>query len=316
MLSGLVDSRRSRFKNSSKKVWHAPVPVCVIGNITVGGTGKTPMVIWLTEWLTLRGIKVGIVSRGYGGKASSYPIAVREHSRCSEVGEENKLLQRRTKVPVVVDPHRVHATQFLLAHNDIDIVIADDGLQHYRLGRNIEIAVFDGTRGVGNGLQLPFGPLREPKTRLQEVHWLIVKSEPISLLDIPASVMELVPVEFVNLASNSVLAVNEFRKKYTRNIRAVAAISNPQSFQGTLDDLEIQAKVEAFRDHHYFNEKEIVGHSSVIIVTEKDAQKIRELPIDLNHIWYLKVDVRFRENVDGFLSSLFQKQGLNISVEN
>lgn len=311
MLSGLAAFRRSCFKNSRGIVWHAPVPVCVVGNITVGGTGKTPLVIWLTEWFSRRGIKVGIVSRGYGGRASKYPIAVGDKSQCREVGEENILLYRRTQVPVVVDPHRVRATQFLLENNTIDIVIADDGLQHYRLGRNIEIAVLDGCRGVGNGLQLPFGPLREPKKRLRDVHWLVVKNEP-RLLDIPASVMDLVPVEFVNLASGCVLSTHEFCTKYPGPIRAVAAIGNPRSFQHTLDRLEIQAKVEAFRDHHYFSEDELFSENTVVVVTEKDAQKVRELPIDTSHIWYLKVEVEFRDSVDGFLSSLCLRQGLNV----
>ena len=315
VLGSLTKFRRSRYQSDSKRIWQAPIPVCVVGNITVGGTGKTPLVIWLTEWLTRRGIRVGIVSRGYGGQAAKYPIVVNEQSLCREVGEENILIYRRTKVPVVVDPQRVRATQFLLQECSIDIVVADDGLQHYRLSRNIEIAVIDGLRSIGNGLQLPFGPLREPKERLDEVDWLVSKSE-LSTLELAASVMDLKPVEFVNLANNSVLATDEFCTEYRRNIRAIAAIGNPKSFQETLDRLEIQAQVEAFRDHHYFREAELVGHETTIIVTEKDAQKICELPIDLQHIWYLKVEVKFKENVDKFLSSLFHKHGLKTTVQN
>ena len=311
MLSGLVEFRRSRYKKDAKRVWQAEVPVCVVGNVTVGGTGKTPLVIWLSHWLKRRGIKVGIVSRGYGGNASHYPLVVHEQSRCREVGEESVLLQRRTGVPIVVDPNRVRATQFLLESHSIDIVIADDGLQHYRLGRNIEIAVLDGSRGVGNGLQIPFGPLRESKKRVREVQWLVAKNEP-GLIDEPASIMHLKPVEFVNLANDSALTIQEFKTRHSSQLRAIAAIGNPQNFQDTLNRLEIQTRVEAFRDHHYFRVEELHDTQSVIIVTEKDAQKIRELPIDLNHIWYLKVDVSFENNVDGFLTTLFCKHGLNI----
>lgn len=311
VLSTLVEHRRARYSKNTKRVWTAPVPVCVVGNITVGGTGKTPLVIWLSQWLIHRGVRVGIVSRGYGGKASSYPVTVTEKSLCQEVGEENILLHRRTLVPVVVDPQRVRATQFLLKNHAVDIVIADDGLQHYRLGRNIEIAVFDGTRGIGNGLQLPFGPLREPKKRLTEVQWLVVKSEP-KYKDLSATVMQLEPVEFVNLGNGTALNVPDFKTQHSGPLRAVAAIGNPQSFQDTLDELEIQARVEAFRDHHYFRVNELVANGSVIIVTEKDAQKIRELPIDAGHIWYLRVDVKFKDSVDGFLGSMFREHGLNV----
>lgn len=292
-------------------MWQAPVPVCVVGNITVGGTGKTPLVIWLSQWLKKRGIRVGIVSRGYGGKSSSYPISVTERSRCQEVGEENILLHRRTLVPVVVDPQRVRATQFLVKNYAIDVVIADDGLQHYRLGRNIEIAVFDSIRGFGNGLQLPFGPLRESKKRLAEVQWLVAKNDPM-FIDLPASVMQLEPIEFVNLGNGTTLKIPDFKKQYSGPLRAIAAIGNPRSFQRTLDDLEIQARVKAFRDHHYFRVDELVADGSVIIVTEKDAQKIRELPIDAAHIWYLRVDVKFKDNVDDFLSSMFREHGLDV----
>lgn len=311
VLSSLVEYRRARFKNDTKRAWQAPVPVCVVGNIAVGGTGKTPLVLWLSRWLSSRGVKVGIVSRGYGGRASHYPMPVTDQSRCREVGEENVLLHRRASVPIVVDPQRVRATEFLLKNYEIDIAIADDGLQHYRLGRNIEIAVLDGSRGIGNGLLLPFGPLRESKTRLKDVHWIVSKGKP-RFIDESTSVMQLIPIEFVNLANKSVLSIEEFRTQFTGPLRAIAAIGNPQSFQDTLDRVDVQAQVEAFRDHHYFHADELVDKQRVIIVTEKDAQKILELPIDSNHIWYLKVDVKFEESVDGFLTSLFREHGLNL----
>lgn len=313
ILRRVVEYRRARYKSDTNRAWKASVPVCVVGNITVGGTGKTPLVIWLCEWLTRRGIKVGIVSRGYGGKASQYPMMVSQQSLCRDVGEENVLLRRRTGVPIVVDPNRVRATQFLIDNHSIDLIIADDGLQHYKLARDIEISVLDGARGVGNGLQLPFGPLREPKSRLQDVQWLVVKGEP-SCNDLPTSVMHLEPVEFVNVSNNSVLSIHEFRGQQAGQLRAIAAIGNPSSFQNTLDQIQIQARVKPFRDHHHFRTDELKHNGSVIIVTEKDAQKIRELPIDTSHFWYLKVNVKFNEDMDEFLTSLFYKHGINVKA--
>ncbi|MCY3542383.1 MAG: tetraacyldisaccharide 4'-kinase [Gammaproteobacteria bacterium] len=315
ILRRLVEYRRTRYKSETHRVWKAPVPVCVVGNVTVGGTGKTPLVIWLCEWLTRRGVKVGLVSRGYGGKASKYPLLVSERARCREVGEENVMLHRRTGVPIAVDPNRVRATQFLLDNHSIDLVIADDGLQHYRLGRDIEIAVIDGARGIGNGLQLPFGPLREPKSRLQEVQWIVVKGDNICL-DLPKSFLQLEPVEFVNVSDNSVRPIHEFRTQYAGNLRAIAAIGNPNSFQDTLNQIQIQAKVTPFRDHHHFRADELNENGTVIIVTEKDAQKIRELPMDTSHIWYLKVNVKFKDEVDEFLMSLLYKHGIDVMGTN
>ena len=308
-----VEYRRSRYTKDTNRAWRAPVPVCVVGNITVGGTGKTPLVIWLSEWLTRRGVKVGIVSRGYGGRASQYPMMVSEQSQCNDVGEENVLLHRRTGAPIVVDPNRVRATQFLLDGHSIDLIITDDGLQHYKLARDIEIAVLDGVRGIGNGLQLPFGPLREPKSRLQEVQWLVVKGTR-SCVDFPTSLMHLEPVEFVNVSNSSVLPISEFRTQHAGQTRAIAAIGNPSSFQDTLDQIQIQASVKPFRDHHHFRADELRSNGSVIIVTEKDAQKVRELPINTSHIWYLKVNVKFQEDVDEFLTSMFYKHGINIKA--
>ena len=251
------------------------------------------------------------MSRGYGGKAAQYPMMVSEQSQCRDVGEENVLLHRRTGAPIVVDPNRVRATQFLLDHHSVDLIIADDGLQHYKLGRDIEIAVLDGARGTGNGLQLPFGPLREPESRLQDVQWLVVKGER-RCVDRPSTLMQLEPVEFVNVSNNSTLSIREFREQYFGKVRAIAAIGNPDSFQDTLNQIQIQAIVKRFRDHHHFHPDELDDNGSVIIVTEKDTQKIRELPIHTSHIWYLKVNVKFKEDVDEFLTSLFNKNGINV----
>ena len=145
------------------------------------------------------------------------------------------------------------------------------------------------------------------------MQWLVVKGAR-SCVDFPTSLMHLEPVEFVNVSNNSVLPISEFRTQHAGQTRAIAAIGNPGSFQDTLDQIQIQASVKPFRDHHHFRADELRSNGSVIIVTEKDAQKIRELPINTRHIWYLKVNVKFQEDVDEFLTSMFYKYGINIKA--
>ena len=164
--------RRARFLSGAARSWRAPVPVIVVGNVTAGGTGKTPLVIWLALWFKRRGVRVGVVSRGYGGRAS-YPLPVSASTPAEACGDEAAMIARRTGCPVVIDPDRPRAVRELLDGNPIDVVVSDDGLQHYALGRDLEIAVVDGMRGVGNGLCLPAGPLREPLSRLSECDWVV-----------------------------------------------------------------------------------------------------------------------------------------------
>ena len=159
---GLARLRRTAYRRGWRRTVEAPVPVIVVGNVSVGGTGKTPFVIWLADQLKQRGRRVGIVTRGYRGKGTEWPQPVTAQSDPQEVGDEPVLLARRTGCPVVAGPDRVACVEALLAHTRVDVVLSDDGLQHYRLGRAFEIAVVDGVRGMGNGLCLPAGPLREP----------------------------------------------------------------------------------------------------------------------------------------------------------
>jgi tetraacyldisaccharide 4'-kinase len=159
--------RRLFYRLRLKRVHHFDVPVVVVGNLTVGGTGKTPLVIWLSRHLAARGFRPGIVSRGYGGSARHWPQQVRADSDPVVVGDEAVLLAQRTGCPMCVSPHRSQAVETLLRHTDCDIVISDDGLQHLAMGRDLEILVVDGQRGLGNGFLLPAGPLRELPVRLR-----------------------------------------------------------------------------------------------------------------------------------------------------
>ena len=170
----LARLRRTAYRRGWRATVETPVPVIVVGNVSVGGTGKTPFVIWLAEQLKQRGRKVGIVTRGYRGKGTEWPRAVTAQSDPREVGDEPVLLARRTGCPVVAGPDRVACVEALLADARVDVILSDDGLQHYRLARAFEIAVVDGVRGMGNGLCLPAGPLREPVSRLQEVDAIVV----------------------------------------------------------------------------------------------------------------------------------------------
>ncbi|WP_034948543.1 tetraacyldisaccharide 4'-kinase, partial [Erwinia oleae] len=152
-----------------RKAWRSPVPVVVVGNLTAGGNGKTPVAIWLVEALQQRGLRPGVVSRGYGGKAARYPLLLNMRTTTREAGDEPVLIYQRTGAPVAVSPVRREAVQALLEQGDIDIVITDDGLQHYALARDIEIVVVDGTRRFGNGWWLPAGPMRERAARIKSV---------------------------------------------------------------------------------------------------------------------------------------------------
>lgn len=170
--SAIVSARRyflQRFSQIS-----CPVPVIVVGNITVGGVGKTPLVIELAKRIQQKGLRVGIVSRGYGAAIKQFPYEVQANDSALKVGDEPLLLAQKTKCPVVIAPKRTQAVRYLLEKHQSQIIISDDGLQHYRMGRAIEIAVIDGTRGLGNGFCLPAGPLRESAMRLEQVDFIVV----------------------------------------------------------------------------------------------------------------------------------------------
>ena len=299
--------RRRRFLQGRSRCWQAPVPVVVVGNVTVGGTGKTPLVVWLARWLAERGVRPGVVSRGYGGKAD-YPLPVAATTPASECGDEAALIARRCRCPVVVDPNRVRAVQTLLATCEVDVVIADDGLQHYALGRSVEVAVIDGFRGVGNGLCLPAGPLREPVERLLDCDWVVANGIRTGLAE-GESVMTAQATAFVNVATGERLAVADFAAS-RRPIAAVAGIGNPRRFEATLASIGIKTPVRAFPDHHRFSLADLdVAAGTTLVVTEKDAEKIRALGT-VRHCWYLEIDMRFLEPVDERLRDILRKGGV------
>ena len=166
--------RRFAYRAGLLRSYKVSLPVIITGNITAGGTGKTPLVIWLADYLRGKGYRPGIISRGYGGKASSWPQQVRSDSDPAMVGDEAVLLAGATRCPMAVGPDRVAAARALIEHSDCDVILSDDGLQHYALQRDIEIVVIDGVRRFGTGFSIPAGPMREPARRLQEVDLVVI----------------------------------------------------------------------------------------------------------------------------------------------
>lgn len=283
-----------RKKYLSKKKVSFNVPVIVVGNITVGGTGKTPFVIWLSEFLKNKGYQPGIVSRGYGGKSKHYPLTVTPDSDPHQAGDEAVLLAMRTHCPVVIDPNRVSAARYLLDNHQCNIIISDDGLQHYRLARDIEIVIIDGERQMGNGFCLPAGPLREPVTRLDTVDFIVINGEIIphppfghprnkcGAGSLPQGesgnkeyTMTLIPGKIYNLSSPELEAVPDYF--LGEPIHAVAGIGNPERFFSQLRSFGLSIWPHSFTDHHRFTQKELdFSIESKIIMTEKDAVKCRD----------------------------------------
>jgi tetraacyldisaccharide 4'-kinase len=259
---------------------NCPVPLIVIGNLTVGGVGKTPLVIELAKRLKEKGLKVGIVSRGYGATVKAFPYEVQLNDEAKTVGDEPLLLAQKTLCPVVISPKRTEAVDYLLKNNHCEVILSDDGLQHYRMGRAIEIAVIDGTRGLGNGFCLPAGPLREPAHRLRQVDFIVVNEGQWS----NAYSMVLKPDKIKQLSTGKDATADVFKGPW----KAVAAIGNPQRFYSTLSQLGIEFDTCSYPDHYQFKPDDFNERTSCVIMTEKDAVKCRSFSSD--NMYYLPVD--------------------------
>jgi tetraacyldisaccharide 4'-kinase len=251
----------------------ALIPVIVVGNITVGGVGKTPLVVLLAQQLQQKGLSVGIVSRGYGATISQEVYEIQKGDLASHVGDEPLFLAEKTCCPVVIAKKRPLAVQYLIAHHHPDIIISDDGLQHYRMGRAIEIVVIDGTRGLGNGLCLPAGPLREGSARLKEVDFVIANEGAW-----PGGYsMHLNPGVIRHIATNKPLIKSSL---IDNTVAAVAGIGNPARFYSTLGQLGIHFVPYYFPDHHPFKLSDFTHMNRPIVMTEKDAVKCRAFSTD------------------------------------
>lgn len=287
----LVALRRLLYRAKLLPATKLPVPVIVVGNITAGGSGKTPLTLWLAAFLLKHGRHPGIIARGYGGRAGA-PMTVSADTDPALAGDEAVLLAKRSACPVWVGRDRVAAGAALLrAHPQCDMLVSDDGLQHYRLARDIEIAVVDGGRRFGNGFFLPAGPLRESVSRLDGVDAVVINGSGIqdSGFRIRRNCyrMRLVGDTFYNLLNPDMSAgPTTFRDK---RLHAVAGIGNPQRFFGHLQELGLAGVFHAFPDHHRYAAKDLqFGGADAVLMTEKDAVKCASFASE--RCWVLAVD--------------------------
>jgi tetraacyldisaccharide 4'-kinase len=273
------------------------VPIIVVGNLTVGGAGKTPLVIALAQQFKARGLRVGIVSRGFGATLAKLPYEVNSLDEASLVGDEPLLLAKKAGCPVVIAPKRPEAVQYLIDHHQSEIIISDDGLQHYRMGRAIEIVVIDGLRGLGNGFCLPAGPLREGVKRLQQVDFIVSNGGVWP----NAYRMDLLPGKVQQLSGGRFLDPETIK----HTVAAVAAIGHPQRFFMTLRNLGVLIKEYSFPDHHLFEAKDFLVSEQIIVMTEKDAVKCKHLATEA--MYFLPVNAVVS---DQFWNALWSHQRL------
>ncbi|MES2604266.1 MAG: tetraacyldisaccharide 4'-kinase [Pseudomonadota bacterium] len=273
--------------------WQAGVPVIVVGNITAGGTGKTPVCVALAQHFIAQGKRVVVISRGYGGYSTQYPVVVTTGSDPAKVGDEPVLMARQSACAVVVDPVRVRAAKLAVAQLQAEIIISDDGLQHYALARTIEIAVIDGARGLGNQLLLPAGPLREPTARLQTVDYVIVNGplqRPFAAPIKQQVALQLQPGNLVNLVNGEQLSPAQWLQRHgaTRTVHAVAGIGNPARFFASLQQLGFVIMPHAFDDHHAYQPTDLTfAADAAVVMTMKDAVKCQRFASP--HWWALDV---------------------------
>lgn len=292
--------RRYAYQRAWLKSVRVAAPLIVVGNISVGGTGKTPLVVYLVALLRKHGFKPGIISRGYGGTRHAQPQAVTAQSDPCQVGDEAVLLARRCQCPVMVSADRVAAAQQLVQNGDCDVVISDDGLQHYRLCRDIEIVVVDGERGFGNGLPLPAGPLRETASRLKQVPLLVSTGQS----RLSSLTQRLLPGAAVNLKNpQKSKALREFLDD---NIIAVAGIGNPERFFTSLENAGLALRRHAFTDHYPYNSGDFQAFADqTILMTEKDAVKCASFASA--NMWYVPIESDIDPEFDARLIELLNQ---------
>ena len=303
-------------------------PVVVVGNISVGGTGKSPVVIALAEALKAKGHRPGIISRGYKSRAPYYPFRVNQNTLVDVAGDEPLMIARETQCPVVIGPDRYAAALTLLSQfSDCDIIISDDGLQHYRLPRALEVAVIDGERGFGNGHCLPAGPLREPVERLDSVDWIIANGAVNNMdlkyyfankqadgkpLDKWLTPIKIEPKRWFHIQSNTHYPLSpspwssysQYRQQVGVKLIAVASIANPQRFFSTLtDELGLDIETHIFPDHHHFTYDDLaVWQQHIVLMTTKDAVKCQHFAS--KYWWALEIETALPPELVTMVSNL------------
>lgn len=296
------------YQKGIKKSYSAPIPVMVIGNITVGGSGKTPLLIHLVDYLTEKNVRVGVISRGYGGQGP-FPAYVDFNTSPEIVGDEPALIVQATGVPMAVGPNRQKSIELLLHKHELDLIICDDGLQHWALNRQIEWIVLDNNRGLGNQKLLPEGYLREPVTRLKTGTVIEHSANPSSELH-------------MHLAASQPYLLNQDNNKIfdpQAAFYAVVGIGFPQRFYQTLQNLGIeQFQCHEFPDHHDYDIEDLqFDDNNPIITTEKDAVKImallKQYPDFKQDIWVVPVDAVLSPACYSVLQQQLQQYGIQIS---
>ena len=292
--------RRLAFASGFLPVQRVAIPVIVAGNISIGGTGKTPLIIWLTHFLESNGFRPGIISRGYGGTGSRIPQQVRPDSNPTLVGDEPVLISRNTKVPVAVSPNRYIAANELIQHTDCNILLCDDGLQHYSLHRDMEIAVIDGDRQFGNGFCLPAGPLREPVSRLKTVDMVVGNGK-------AGKNQYLMEYELLNPRMVRDPSVQRELESFTGlQVHAVAGIGNPERFFSDLHSRSIRIIKHPFPDHHPYRPEDLNFQDDLpVLMTEKDAVKC--MGFSNENLWYLPVAARLPDSFEYRLITLLKE---------
>ncbi|MDB4120929.1 lipid A export permease/ATP-binding protein MsbA [Gammaproteobacteria bacterium] len=296
IFSAVVRWRKNSYAKNPSKVWNSYVPIVVVGNITMGGTGKTPLVKYIASELKERGYKPGLVSRGYGGKFSR-TLEVNKETTFKQTGDEAQLLSK-LQIPFFIDKDRSRAAQTLQEKYDCDVIISDDGLQHYKMDRKVEIAVIDGARRLGNGMAFPAGPLREPKGRLKEVDFIVNNGGPTEADEI---LMTLNPAKFVHLNSGKRYSVENWPMH--KQVHAVAGVGNPNRFFDLLSRLGFEFDKSPFPDHHKYNKRDLYFLDHLpILMTEKDAAKCKHF--NNSKIWYLSIEAKIESQ---FIDRLEEK---------
>ena len=300
LFSYLTSRRRRKYIKNKEISYKSDIPIIVVGNLTIGGTGKTPLVKYIANELANKGYKPGIVSRGYGGKFKE-TLQVTDETSVKETGDEAQILSK-LNLPFYIDRNRVRAVKKLTKDHDCDVIISDDGLQHYKMGRHIEIAVIDGKRRFGNNLTFPAGPLRESKNRLNSVDFIVNNSGPT---EEDEYLMNISPSNFVHLKSGKSYSIDKWPMH--NQIHAVAGLGNPGRFFDLLDKLGFDSVRHPFPDHHNFSSSDIFYLDHLpIVMTEKDASKCKDF--DNNKIWYLTIDAdvtnKFIDKLDKKLKSI------------
>lgn len=295
----IIFIRRWLYRLGIFKTHTLRIPVIVVGNISVGGTGKTPLVIWLANYLKAAGYKPGIISRGYFGQARRWPQQVRPDADPIIVGDEALVISRRTGCPMAVGPDRVASANALLHYAKVDVIISDDGLQHYALDRQIEIAVIDGVRRFGNGYCLPAGPLRESPSRLHEVDFLVTNGTAMQQ-EFP---MRYASMDAINLQTAAHRPLDEFKSE---SAVAIAAIGNPDRFFNFMRSYGIRMTTRAFADHHFFESTDLAfTDNQTVLMTEKDAVKCERF--SKPSWWYVPIEAQMPDEFGMRLLTLLEK---------